>query len=129
MSAYQEYQTEFRDQACLVEALKACGYAVEVHKTPVQLLGYQGDKREQVAHVVVPRKAISAASNDVGFERLSNGTFRAHVSQFDKSRFKLNRVKQVYAKTLLVKRARAQGYRIREGERNGRITLTLMAGR
>lgn len=58
------------------------GYKPEVHEKAVNLYGYQGDKRNQKAHIVIPRKQVGNASNDVGFERVNNG-FILHASEFD----------------------------------------------
>jgi hypothetical protein len=87
MSAYVSLGTPMTDQDCLVAALGDMGIRkVEVHATPVPLVGYKGDKRIQHAHVVIRRKHVGFASNDIGFERSPMG-FRAHVSEFDQKRY------------------------------------------
>ena len=46
MSRYHEFESQFKDEQCLVEALNEQGYkTVEVHKEPVSLIGYHGDTR------------------------------------------------------------------------------------
>lgn len=60
------------------------GYNPKIHEKAAQLHGYQGDARSQQAHIVIPRSQISNASNDIGFERESDGTYTIHVSAFDK---------------------------------------------
>lgn len=57
---------------------------IEQHEFPVPLVGYQGDKREQKAHVVIRRSHVGTASNDIGFEILKDG-IRIIVSDYDKS--------------------------------------------
>lgn len=60
------------------------GYVPVVHKEATNLYGYQGDKRQQKAHIIIPRKQVGGASNDVGFERSKKG-FVMHASAYDKS--------------------------------------------
>ena len=67
MSAYNEIDTEITDRDCLVEALQELGHVVQVHETPVQLEGYHGDKRQQRADVIIPRRHVGSMSNDIGF--------------------------------------------------------------
>jgi len=58
------------------------GYQPEVHSKAKNLQGYQGDKRSQKAHIILPRKQVGGASNDVGFERVKKG-FILHASEYD----------------------------------------------
>jgi hypothetical protein len=81
--------TPLIDQDALVEALEDLGFAraaIEVHAEPVPLVGYEGRSRSVCAQVVIRRQHVGASSNDVGFERTPTG-FRAHISDFDSSRF------------------------------------------
>lgn len=89
MSAYLTLVTPMTDQECLLEALVDLGFdetAVEVHATPVQLVGYAGDRRAQTANVVIRRRYVGAASNDIGFLSTPTG-YRALVSGYDHPRF------------------------------------------
>lgn len=72
----------FKDESVLIQTIKEMGYEPEVHKKAVNLHGYQGDKRTQKAHIVIPRKQVGRASNDVGFERVKGG-FVLHASAYD----------------------------------------------
>jgi hypothetical protein len=86
MSEYIECMVDINDQECLIQALLDLGVtneAIEVHEEPVRLYGYMGDERGQKAHIVIRRKDIGTASNDIGFERLVDGKWRIHVSDFD----------------------------------------------
>lgn len=79
----------------LVEALCEMGWTkdmIEVHDERQHLYGYRNDQREQKAHIIVRRKNVchgvgrlSSASNDIGFERNADGSWKAHVSEYDKS--------------------------------------------
>jgi hypothetical protein len=89
MSAYMKLLTPITDLESLLAALTDLGFdaaKVEVHETPVSLIGYQGDQRIQTANVVIRRRYIGASSNDVGFLASSTG-YQALVSDYDRSRF------------------------------------------
>ena len=89
MSAYITLATPMTDHDCLLEALEELGFdrdKVEVHAEGTALVGYEGRRREQQAHIVIRRQHVGAASNDIGFERTPTG-FRAHVSGYDHPRF------------------------------------------
>jgi hypothetical protein len=61
---------------------------VEVHDTPQNLYGYQGDSRTDTAHVIVRRKYVGESSNDIGFLRNSEGVYEANISEFDRYNLK-----------------------------------------
>jgi len=116
LSHYVECQTEFRDPQALVAALMECGFQesqVEVHQEAVTLYGYQGDERPQKAHIVIRRQHVGQAANDVGWERLVDGTYRAWISEYDqRHRFNermRNRVAQEYAAAVVTRQQRALG--------------------
>jgi hypothetical protein len=114
MSQYGEFETNMRDEKHLCAALKDLGFDhVEVHQEPQQLVGYHGDLREQVAHVIIRRQYVGGASNDIGFVKDEHGVFRAIVSNFDRMQHGeswLNRVKQGYAEHKTIAQAKQKGY-------------------
>ena len=116
MSHYSTVQTEFTDRALLVKALNVVGFdTVEVHDNPTGLYGYQGDLRSQKAHVIVRRKFVGVASNDLGFAKRSDGKFEAIISDYDKAKLNdkwLVRLKTEYAKLAIVDFAKAQGFEL-----------------
>jgi hypothetical protein len=99
MSEYHQVDIGLKDQECLIKTLEELGYKPQIHAEAVPLTGFQGDKRKQKAHIVIPRKQVGGASNDVGFE-LINGEYVLRVSAYDKGKKKLrpNQLKQLYAK-------------------------------
>ena len=116
MSHFVECQTEFRDPQALAAALVECGFQeshIEFHEQAVPLFGYQGDTRPQHAHVVIRREHIGPAANDVGWERLPDGTYRAWISEYDqRHRFNKrmqNRIRQEYAAAAVTRQQRALG--------------------
>jgi hypothetical protein len=116
MSHYVECRPNFRNRQALIDALVAVGFGreqIEIHEQPVPLHGYQGDVRPQKAHIVIRRQHVGHAANDVGWERLPDGTYRAWISEFDqRHRFNTdmqNRIKQEYAFHAVARQQRALG--------------------
>ena len=101
MSHYVECRPGFKDRRALIEAIVAAGFdrsQIETHEEAVPLFGYQGDRRPERAHIVIRREHVGTAANDVGWERLPDGTYRAWISEYDqRHRFNAetqNRMKQ-----------------------------------
>lgn len=80
-----ESELPIRSEKLLLEALERMGY--DKSKVIVQkgrhLEGYHGDRREQTADVTIPRKHLTSASNDIGFEKLPNGFYKLLESEYD----------------------------------------------
>jgi hypothetical protein len=55
------------------------GYQPKVNDVAQNLYGYLGDKREQKAHIIIPRSQITSASNDIGLEKVGK-TYIIHTS-------------------------------------------------
>lgn len=132
MSAYHEYETTMQNQDCLVDALKDMGYDPQVHETAAALTGYQGDKRKQTAEIIIPRSQVGGASNDVGYKRQPDGTFKAIVSDYDGGyHFNKDKQKQVlqnYTKHKHLQSARKVGAKVKSEERkliNGKMCVVL----
>jgi len=91
VSRYCQVLTEFKDETALVDALMETGKwtaeQIEVHNTPQNLFGYRGDKRSQKAHIIIRRKHVGSASNDLGFVKGDDGNYEAIVSEYDSSRY------------------------------------------
>lgn len=113
MSAYNEIETQYSDQDCLVEALKEMGYQPQVSAKPQHLEGYQADEREQTAEIIIPRRQVGGASNDVGFKKNANGTYTAIISDYDSGnnfgKKKQQTLKKLYAEKMAVKQAKKNG--------------------
>jgi hypothetical protein len=129
-SAYVSVETEYRDGAILAATLRELGYAVEEHASAVSLLDYHGAVRPQRANIVIRRQNVGPSANDVGFERLPSGSYRAHVSEYDnRSTFTAEKQRQLkarYSRNLVVKQAKAKGYAVAsEKVENGKIKLVL----
>lgn len=85
MSHYVDIVTQIKDRNALVRALGRLGFKdkVEVYEVAQHLYGYQGDKRSQKAHVIIRKRYVGHAANDIGFEKQYDGRFKAHISEFD----------------------------------------------
>jgi len=110
-----------------VAALEEEGFHPEVSEEGKQLEGYHGDKRKELAHVIIPRKQVGGSSNDIGFAKDASGKYQAIISEFDRGRHGdkwLNKVKQRYATKMALKLARAKGLKlVREVRANNKITM------
>ena len=83
MSKYMTFtDAAFKDRQCLLNALAECGYAEIEEGEALSLYGYQGDRRPETAQVVVRRKFIGGASNDLGFQKTENGYIPV-ISEYD----------------------------------------------
>ena len=131
MSHYSEVQIEFRDGVALVAALERLGFKgkVEVHQEAQSLYGFQDDVRTQKAHIIIRRQHVGNAANDLGFERLQDGSCRAWISDFDQTHNGYNaawmgKLKQAYGVEKARAEARKKGYRVSEQKLDdGRIRL------
>jgi hypothetical protein len=63
-------------------ALADLGYADVEEGERLPLYGYQGDRRPETADIVIRRKFVGAASNDLGFARTNQG-YTPIVSEYD----------------------------------------------
>ena len=123
MSAYVSVNVEFKDKACLIEALKGLGLTedqIEVHEEPQSLFGYHGDERPEKANIIVRRKHIGASSNDFGFVRQGDG-YKMLLSEYDHAatprKFKCGglsgftaKLKVGYAEAWSLQQAKTYGY-------------------
>lgn len=83
MSEYHNVQIEVDDKDSIVKSLEEMGYKPKVFEEAQNLLGYRGDRRKQVAHIIIPKSQVGRASNDIGFEKQENGKYLLHISEYD----------------------------------------------
>jgi len=72
----------FRDRRLLLAALTDLGYAEVEQGEALSLFGYQGDRRPESAEIVVRRRYLGSASNDLGFARTPAG-YVPILSEYD----------------------------------------------
>jgi len=128
MSHFAEIKVDFdqKNESDLVSALeKQFGEGnVLVSENGLPLFGFQGDNRAEKAktsadyappcEIVIRRKHVGGASNDVGYKRTEDGKYAAYISDYDKrSTFttaKQNSVAQEYTAKVAERKLKAQGY-------------------
>jgi hypothetical protein len=115
VSKYGQYSTVMRDGKFLCAALNAMGFTFEAHEQAQPLYGYRGDQRDETAHVIIRRHDTGiGASNDIGFVREPDGSYRAIISEYDRgAKFNdswLGKLKQEYTVTRQMAVARNKGY-------------------
>jgi hypothetical protein len=71
-----------KDRRLLLAALADLGYREVEEGEALSLYGYQGDRRPETAEIVVRRRHLGAASNDLGFAHTPKG-YVPVVSEFD----------------------------------------------
>jgi hypothetical protein len=120
----------YRDESCLVQALMRVGgwtvEQIELHVEPTNLYGYHGDRRADLANVIVRRKFIGAASNDIGFLKQADGTYNVIISEFDRHKFTEGwetRLTDAYNEERVIKECRLMGYSYQIEEKNGERQL------
>ena len=113
MSKYNRQKSQYNDAQCLVAALNEMGYSeVEVHEQAVSLVGYHGDTRPEKANIIVRRKHVGLAANDLGFVRESDGTLSCIVSDYDSHKHGvewMKGLKRAYTEKRTIKHAAKNG--------------------
>jgi hypothetical protein len=72
----------FTERGLLLAALADLGYDHVEEGDALPLFGFQGDRREETAEVVVRRQHLGRLSNDLGFARTDGGLVPV-ISEFD----------------------------------------------
>lgn len=125
MSAYSKNKTIYKDQECLLKALEAQGYPreqVELHEGGgAQLIDYCGrpthylDPTGDKANIIVRRKHVGGAANDLGFKKENDGTYSAIVSRYDTGKHNtkwMTDLKVAYTNAVTDKTAKAQNLKL-----------------
>ncbi len=120
MSKYEVSTITLAEECHLVGALKDLGYEPEIHPNGAALVGYMGDERSERAHIIIRRRQLDSASNDIGFARDGSGVYRAIISEYDRgigfNEAWLGRVAQSYKERQTMAVAKAKGYVFRGRE-------------
>jgi len=83
MSKYLAFtEILFRDRRLLLAALTDLGYGQVEEGEALSLYGYEGDRRSETAEIVVRRRHIGTASNDLGFAHTPQG-YTPIISEYD----------------------------------------------
>ena len=138
MSHYTSVQLEVKDVQCFIDAIfEMCDNKINIKKEdilwfdePENLYGYQGDMRSQKANIIIRRRNIGDASNDIGW-LVENGKCIEYISDFDRSVFTKDwskKLKQTYSANVAEKAARRSGYRVKKEKIDGKIKLIMEKG-
>ena len=119
MSEFIKGRTVFKTDhlVCLVKALgdvePRWTDRIEIHEKAVSLFGYHGDRRAEVANVIIRREFIGGSSNDIGFVSKQDGTVEAIISAFDRRQGRdeewMNKLAMHYAYRVAEKQAAKMG--------------------
>lgn len=121
MSAYTEQTTQITDADILKKCLAEKGYTedkIEHHSTAQPLVDFQGhqtkyvDKNGDKAEIIIRRRHVGGAANDIGFKKQADGTYSAIISQFDKHKHNdawMADLKKRYAEKKIKKTASQHG--------------------
>lgn len=92
MSKFAQYSTVMNDAKCLKKVLEKRFKEVELHSSPEQLIDFQGkathylDESGDKAEIIIRRKHVGGAANDIGFTKDSSGNYKAIISAYDSSK-------------------------------------------
>lgn len=125
-----------QNEEALVQALKEAYGGVIVTDEPMGLRGYQGDDRSLLSksdknwapkcHIVVPKKYVGGASNDIGFRRNEVGGYDMYVSNYDQHTTLnvMDTVKQKYSAYVTEHTLKSRGYSVtKTTTKDGKIVL------
>lgn len=129
MSEFVQCETKFKDKQALIDALVDMGWKleqIEVCDKAEHLYGYHDDKRPEKANIIIRRNHVGGSSNDIGFVKEKDGTYRAIISEFDSSSAGLHArqtggynqkwlglVNAKYAERLFTRHAKKKGYDVK----------------
>ena len=127
MSKYDQFATVMKDERLLVAALRDLGHTVDVFQEGTQIRGYWTDAQvPEPVHIVIRAATLGTSyASDIGFTRLPDGTYRAHVNDMDRGYGPawLGRVQQKYKERATIQMAQRKGYVFR-----GREVITTERG-
>ncbi len=128
MSHFTEMEVSFeqKNEKALIAALEEQfgKGTIEFHEEGGALIGYHGDDRSRLSqkdpnyaplcNIIVRRKNVGSASNDVGYRRTEDGRYVAYISEYDKGGnfnvSKQNAVKQYYTAEVTTQTLKSRGY-------------------
>lgn len=137
MSRYCKVETQFTDRKALIASLIEVGGwttdQIEVCCTPINLVGFKNDIRQEKADIIIRRKHIGKLSNDLGFVLNNDNCYEAIISEYDSRRFNkvwVGKLKGCYAYHKLRIDMEPQGRSVsRQRLPNGRQRLTVIGYR
>jgi hypothetical protein len=133
MSHFTTIRTKLIAKDHLLSALEDLGFKdVESHAAPSRLFGYQGDARPELAEIIIRRKYLGPASNDIGFLKSTDGTFQAIISEYDRRKYShswMQKIQCRYAYHATKEALSSEGFSLVEEEQQQDGTLHLVLRR
>lgn len=135
MSHYTEMKVNclVKNEADLIAALKSLfgEKGVEVHEEGTNLAGgYDSQAGAKLkAHIVVRKEALRKAMsvtgyNDVGYQRMPDGTYKMHVDDMDFPMSYRDMVMQKYTEGVSARKLKMMGYSVKsEAQKDGTVKL------
>lgn len=116
MSKFTTIEVVFKDKDSIIEALKALGYSTIDVGHDIEMFGYSGDISNERGDIVVRKSYLSSVSNDLGFQRQRDGTYRLVMSDYDVTYLRGGRwvtdFKKLYSYNVVKRFASSKGYTI-----------------
>lgn len=139
MSHMTIVRTKITRKSCLIKALQKLGFKNHMIEDfglrKENLRGYQGDTRNQKANIRIKgsgwggQNYVGGASNDLGFELQTDGTYSFHVSEYDKGRYNqgwIDKFTKAYSREVVSEICQEQNFFIsEEHEEEGELVLKL----
>lgn len=127
--------------SALIKALKAMGFQDHMIENfgnkKEKLKGYHGDWRQQEANIRVKgsgwagQNYVGGCSNDLGFEKLADGSYAFHVSDYDQGQYGKSwqdKFLTQYGKAVVEEVCQEQNFFISsEEEENGELVIRLQS--
>jgi transcription termination factor Rho len=89
MSHFTKLKTQIKDKQALLLALNEMGFTkeqIELYDKPVKLEGYEANGgADHRAEIIVRKKHLANAYNDIGFRRQADGSYEAALSDMEMS--------------------------------------------
>jgi hypothetical protein len=120
LSKYDQFATVMKDEGLFIAALRDLGHTVEVFQEGTRIRGYWRDTYvPEPVHIVIRAATLQGDYvSDIGFTRLPDGTYRAHINDMDRQygHSWLGRVQQKYKELAAFQMAQKKGYIFRGRE-------------
>lgn len=123
MSAYKRIKCKIVNKEFLLQALDNLGLKHTVHESPVALVGYTGDRRNEKAEIIVSKtelnKNFTGASNDLGFTwNEKESAYDMICSDYDERVHIPQRIMQSYAVVVIQKAAELNHFTLKKSVEN-----------
>jgi len=130
MSHFTYIQTQFKNREALIKALNDVGYSHIEEGSDLPLYGYLGDRRPQTADIVIRRKYLSAASNDIGF-KWKGDHYEAIISEYDRRVFPdfIPKIQRKYAYHAVLATAAEKGFTVESESVDEKGQIRIVLGR